>query len=91
MTTNGVSNVLKILVTVTGLVGLIYFGVRLGNLETSIATNQRDLSEHNARVEAEHHFIEQRTDRKLADQRELIIAELRALNARLDRIDRKIP
>lgn len=44
-----------------------------------------------AHIEQELPRIETRTDAKLAQQRELILAELRAINGRLERIERRLP
>ena len=92
MTLNGPAKaVLGALATGAAILSLVYFGVRLGDTERRITTTEQRLAEEIPRATVEHHAIEERTDQKLAQQRDLILAELRAINQRLDRIERRLP
>lgn len=69
------------------LVGLVGYGM----LKSDVTHVEQRLAEEIPKAVITHDQIEARTDAKVLALRELILAELRAINQRLDRIDRKLP
>lgn len=55
--------------------GLVYFGRELGRQEEAVRAMQDD-----------HVLIEQRVDAKMAREREILLAELRVINTKVDAI-----
>ena len=76
---------------VAALVTFLYLGDKVGTNSERLATLERRLAEEIPKAVVTHGEIEARFDAKLVQQRELILSELRGINQRLDRIDRKIP
>lgn len=86
-----VAGTVKLLLAAGGLFTLVYFGVRLGTGESQVATTAEALRTHEVAAVREHQRIETVTTERVNASRDLLFAELRAINARLERIERKLP
>lgn len=86
-TTNGNGIWKKILAA--ALIPLALGLIGYGALQNKVQTVSDRMAEEIPRAEATHRAIEQRTDQKLLDQRELILSRLDDIVRRLDRIERK--
>lgn len=84
------SRVLKTIAVVSGVLGLVYFGMTVGQTSERVTKLEGRVAEEVQRAPQSHAEIEARTDQKVTALRELILAEFRALDKRLERMERRL-
>jgi hypothetical protein len=87
---SAIASTLRIVGAVVAILPLIYFIIQVGENKQRIAHLEARMSEEIFKADGVHLLIEGRTDAKLAQQRELILAELRGISTELRTINQRL-